>query len=145
MDKLKSVKTDAKQDIDRFSGDTLSSGTSQNGNAKDIRKLEKKIQFNKKKFQLNTYEIEILKKISEWPKCVDLSSSKLEPHRIPFYLYELVTLFHSYWNLGKDNKEFRFVTDRKDLNFLRLALLQALSIVIKNGMSILGVSTPRSM
>ena len=44
MDKLKSVKTDAKQDIDRFSGDTLSSGTSQNGNAKDIRKLEKKIQ-----------------------------------------------------------------------------------------------------
>ena len=44
MDKLKSVKTDAKQDIDRFSGDTLSTGTSQNGNAKDIRKLEKKIQ-----------------------------------------------------------------------------------------------------
>ena len=43
MDKLKSVKTDAKQDIDRFSGDALSSGTSQNGNAKDIRKLEKKI------------------------------------------------------------------------------------------------------
>ena len=43
MDKLKSVKTDAKQDIDRFSNDTLSSGTSQNGNAKDIRKLEKKI------------------------------------------------------------------------------------------------------
>ena len=43
MDKLKSVETDAKQDIDRFSNDTLSSGTSQNGNAKDIRKLEKKI------------------------------------------------------------------------------------------------------
>ena len=43
MDKLKSVKTDAKQDIDRFSNDNLSSGTSQNGNAKDIRKLEKKI------------------------------------------------------------------------------------------------------
>ena len=43
MDKLKSVKTDVKQDIDRFSNDTLSSGTSQNGNAKDIRKLEKKI------------------------------------------------------------------------------------------------------
>ena len=43
MDKLKSVKTDAKQDIDRFSNDTLSSGTSQNSNTKDIRKLEKKI------------------------------------------------------------------------------------------------------
>ena len=45
MDKLKSVKTDAKQDIDRFSGDTLSSGTSQNSNTKDIRKLEKKIKY----------------------------------------------------------------------------------------------------
>ena len=43
MDKLKSVKTDAKQDVDRFSNDTLSSGTSQNSNTKDIRKLEKKI------------------------------------------------------------------------------------------------------
>ena len=43
IDKLKSVKTDAKQDIDRFSNDTLSSGTSQNSNTKDIRKLEKKI------------------------------------------------------------------------------------------------------
>ena len=43
MDKLKSVKTDAKQDVDRFSNDPLSSGTSQNSNTKDIRKLEKKI------------------------------------------------------------------------------------------------------
>ena len=30
----------------------------------------------------------ILKKISEWPKCIDASSNKLEPHRIPVYLYE---------------------------------------------------------
>jgi len=86
-----------------------------------------------------------LKKISEWPKCVELSSNKLEPHRIPFYLYELVSLFHSYWNLGNDNKEFRFVPEGTKLNNSRLVLLQALSIVIKNGMSILGVSTPRSM
>ena len=86
-----------------------------------------------------------MKKISEWPKCVELSSSKLEPHRIPFYLYELVTLFHSYWNLGKDNKEFRFVSEGRELNSPRLVLIQALSIVINNGMSILGVSTPSSM
>ena len=86
-----------------------------------------------------------MKKISEWPKCVELSSSKIEPHRIPFYLYELVTLFHSYWNLGKDNKEFRFVSESRELNSPRLVLIQALSIVINNGMSILGVSTPSSM
>ena len=107
--------------------------------------LESKIKLDNKKFILNQHEIEILKKISEWPKCVELSSSKHEPHRIPFYLYELVTLFHAYWNLGKDNKEFRFVPENGILNNPRLVLLQALSIVIKNGMSILGVSTPRTM
>ena len=46
--------------------------------------------------------LNILKKISEWPKCIEISSKKLEPHRIPVYLYELASLFHSYWNLGKD-------------------------------------------
>ena len=87
----------------------------------------------------------ILKKIAEWPKCVELSSNKLEPHRIPFYLYELATLFHSYWNMGKDNKEFRFISKNNNLNLSRLILLQALGIVIKNGMSILGVSSPDKM
>ncbi len=107
--------------------------------------LKSKIKLDNKKFTLNQYEIEILKKISEWPKCVELSASRLEPHRIPFYLYELVTLFHAYWNLGKDNKEFRFVSADDNLNSSRLVLLQALSLVIKNGMLILGVSTPSSM
>ena len=107
--------------------------------------LKTKIKLDNKKFNLNRYEIEILKKISEWPKCVEISSNKLEPHRIPFYLYELVSLFHSYWNLGKDNKEFRFVSNNNEQNTSRLVLLQSLSIVIKNGMSILGVSTPNSM
>ena len=98
-----------------------------------------------KEFSLNEHEIEILKKISEWPKCVELSTSKLEPHRITFYLYDLATLFHSYWNLGNYNKEFRFIPNNGSLNNPRLVLLQALSTVISNGMRILGVSTPNSM
>ncbi len=107
--------------------------------------LRSKIKLDDKKFNLNQHEIAILRKISEWSKCVELSSTKLEPHRIPFYLYELVTLFHSYWNLGKENKEFRFISENKNINNSRLAILQALSIVIKNGMLILGVSTPSRM
>jgi arginyl-tRNA synthetase len=96
-------------------------------------------------FSINGYENEILKKISEWPKCVETTISKLEPHIIPYYLYELSTLFHSYWNMGNKNKEFRFVVDDKIANISRIQILQALSIVIKNAMSILGVSTPKSM
>ena len=106
--------------------------------------INKKIKLQNN-FDLNKHEIEILKKISEWPKCVEITSKKLEPHRIPFYLYELVTLFHSYWNMGKDNKNYRFVAENKNLNKPRLVLLQALIVVIRNGMGILGVSTPKVM
>jgi arginyl-tRNA synthetase len=107
--------------------------------------LDKKIIINADNFSLNTHEIKILKKISEWPKCINISTKKLEPHRIPFFLYELSSLFHSYWSLGKDNKEFRFIENGKPVNKSKLILLQALSITIKNGMSILGVSTPDKM
>ena len=107
--------------------------------------IENDIKLVNEDFTLNQYEIEILKKISEWPRCVEISSFKVEPHRIPFYLYDLVTLFHSYWNLGTEKKEFRFILKNNSLNNSRLLLLQALFIVIRNGMSILGVSTPKSM
>ena len=107
--------------------------------------ISKNIKLNKKEFDPNAHEIEILKKISEWPKCIEISLTKLEPHRITFYLYDLATLFHSYWNLGSKNKDFRFISENRSIKNSRLILLQALSIVIKNGMSILGVSTPKSM
>jgi arginyl-tRNA synthetase len=107
--------------------------------------LEEKININEKDLIFNNHEIEILKKISEWPKCVDISLSKLEPHRISYYLYDLVTLFHAYWNLGKDKNEFKFIQKSENIQKTRLILLQSLSIVIKNGMSILGVSTPKIM
>ena len=107
--------------------------------------IDDNVSLNGESFSINTYEIEILKKISEWPKCIETTISKLEPHIIPYYLYELSTLFHSYWNMGNKNKEFRFVVDNKITNRSRLQILQALSIVIKNAMSILGVATPKSM
>ena len=77
------------------------------------RDLDTEIKVDKYDFNYTRDEIDILKKISEWPKCINLSSNKLEPHRIPTYLYELASLFHSYWNLGKDNPEKRFINDQK--------------------------------
>ena len=47
--------------------------------------------------------------------------------------------------MGKVNEEYRFIINNKINNKSRLLLLKALSIVIRNGMSILGVSTPKSM
>ena len=91
-------------------------------------------------------EIKILKKLSEWPKCVDSSSQKFEPHRIPVYLYELASLFHSYWNLGKDNPDKRFINMiKKKFLMINLVFLKTISNVIKSGMDIVGVSTPKKM
>ncbi len=96
-------------------------------------------------FEYSKEEINILKKISEWPKCIDISSKKFEPHRIPVYLYDLASLFHSYWNLGKDNPEKRFINDKKKISDDKLIFLKIISDVIKLGMNIVGVSTPKKM
>ena len=103
------------------------------------------ININKYDFLYSEDEINILKKLSEWPKCIDVSSNKLEPHRIPTYLYELASLFHSYWNLGKDNPKKRFINDQKKITDDKLIFLKAISNVIKSGMDIVGASTPDKM
>ena len=96
-------------------------------------------------FEYSQEEINILKKISEWPRCIDISCKKLEPHRIPTYLFELASLFHSYWNLGKDNPEKRFINNQKIVTNDKLIFLKAISNVIKSGMEIVGVSVPEKM
>ena len=107
--------------------------------------LTSEIKINEYNFQYSNDEIIILKKISEWPKCIDIASNKLEPHRIPTYLFELASLFHSYWNLGKENPEKRFINDQKKITDDKLIFLKAISNVVKSGMDIVGVSVPEKM
>tara|TARA_Y200000002_G_scaffold354604_1_gene334993 strand:+ start:1140 stop:2873 length:1734 start_codon:yes stop_codon:yes gene_type:complete len=107
--------------------------------------LKSNIKINQYNFQYSDDEINILKKLSEWPKCIDIATNKLEPHRIPTYLYELSSLFHSYWNLGKESPEKRFINDQKKITDDKLIFLKVISNVIKSGMDIVGVSTPDKM
>ncbi len=96
-------------------------------------------------FEYSKEEINILKKISEWPKCVDSASNKLEPHRIPVYLYELASEFHSYWNLGKQFPEKRFINEQNRISPDKIVFLKVISIVIKSGLDIVGVEAPIQM
>jgi arginyl-tRNA synthetase len=107
--------------------------------------LDKDIVIDNYNFEYSSDEIKILKKISEWPKCIDAASTKLEPHRVPVYLYELAAEFHSYWNLGKQYPEKRFINDQKNISKDKLIFLKAISNVIKSGMNIVGVDTPTTM
>jgi len=107
--------------------------------------LKLDIKIEKYDFEYSNDEIEILKKISEWPKCIAAASNKLEPHRIPTYLYELASLFHSYWNLGRENPEKRFINEQKKISDDKLVFLKIISNVVSSGMNIVGVSLPKKM
>ena len=107
--------------------------------------IDKDIKVDDYNFNFSPEDIDIYKKISEWPKCIEISSKKLEPHRVPTYLYELSSLFHSYWNMGKDDKSKRFISEDKKISDEKLVLLKSVSNVIKCGMNLVGASTPEKM
>ena len=107
--------------------------------------INDKFVISNKNLEFNKHESEILKKISQWPKCIEISSKKLEPHRIPVYLYELASLFHSYWNMGKDDINLRFINDKNNITESRTLLLKSISNLIKSGMKIIGVNAPDRM
>ena len=96
-------------------------------------------------FNFGKEEIKLFKKISEWPKCVEVSSEKLEPHRISVYLYDLASEFHSYWNMGKEDVSKRFIDQDNTIQIEKLVFLKSIANTLKTGMNILGVDTPEKM
>ena len=107
-------------------------------------KIEKKTTIKKIDVNFNKYEKDILKKIFEWPKIIRIASIKYEPHRIPFYLHQLATLFHSYWSKGNEDEKYKFIKDGK-VNKNIIIIIQLILIVLQNGMKILNVSLPKKM
>jgi arginyl-tRNA synthetase len=107
--------------------------------------LDNKIQLNEKNFELNTNEEKIIRKIFEWPKIIESASKKFEVHKITFYLYDLSTQFHSYWSKGNEDKKYKFIENDKIKRIEILAIIKLVTIVIQNGMKILGVSLPEKM
>jgi len=102
-------------------------------------------EIDEKNFLLNQPELNLFRKIIDWPKVIETSANKLEPHRIPFYLYELATLFHSYWSKGNDDPKYKFIVNEKIKNKNTLLIIKLVSLTIKNGMKILGVNLPAKM
>ena len=91
-------------------------------------------------------EIGLIKLLAQFPRLVTAAAAAHEPHRIAFYLHDLASAFHAHWNRGKDHPELRFVKeDQRDLSRARLGLVGSLTIVLKAGLGILGVSAPEEM
>ena len=107
--------------------------------------INEDLKFKEFDFEYTKDEIKILKKIAEWPKCIEVASLRLEPHRIPVYLYELAAEFHSYWSMGKEDPTKRFINDKREITNDKLIFLKVISNVIKLGMNIVGVNSPEKM
>ena len=90
-------------------------------------------------------EIDLIKKISYFPKLLVNIIVTNDIHKIAYYLHELASDFHSLWNLGNDNQEMRFIIENKDITQQRLALLYIISQILETGLDLLGVSHPEKM
>ena len=85
-------------------------------------------------------ELKIMKTIGAYPAVVQNAADDLAPHRIVFYLRELAGQFHSFYN------EYRVLdADKIELSRARLWLMVCLSKVLRNGLTLIGVSAPESM
>ena len=97
----------------------------------------------KEKLDLNRLnlpeELALIKQLSLYPEVVENSARFLEPHRIPYYLTQLASAFHSYY------KHHRIIQDDLALAQARFNLVQAIRVVIRNGLGLLGVSAPEKM
>jgi arginyl-tRNA synthetase len=95
---------------------------------------------------LDEAEMDLIRRMAQFPRVVEAAAEAHEPHRVSFYLYDLASSFHSLWNKGKDLPQLRFVNQtNEDSTQARLALVHALKGVLDAGLSILGVAAPDEM
>ncbi|MGG3940031.1 arginine--tRNA ligase [Peribacillus psychrosaccharolyticus] len=85
-------------------------------------------------------EIELLKKLGEFPQIIADAADKRMPHRMTNYIYELASTFHSFYNADK-------VLDKEqpERSKARLALVKTVQITMKNALALIGVSAPEQM
>ncbi len=84
-------------------------------------------------------DIDLIKVLAGYPDIVVSAASDLEPHRIAFYLLDLATAFHRFYNRS------RVITDNAALTSARLVLVDAVRQVIANALALMGIGAPESM
>ena len=84
-------------------------------------------------------EIALIRKMAEFPSLIEEIARELAPHRLTYYLAEIAGNFHKYYN------RHRIIGKNKYVSQARLLLSLGVKIVIKNGLSLLGLSAPEMM
>ena len=87
----------------------------------------------------NAHEQALVKQLGLFPERVESAAIRREPHLVANYLRELANQFHSWYNAHQ------FLVDDVELRDARLALASAVGQVLRNGLSLMGVSAPEKM
>ena len=96
--------------------------------------------------RLGEEELALVKLAAQFPRLVEAAAAAREPHRVAFFLYDLAAALHSYWNLGNDKPEKRFIVAQDQaLSGARLYLAAQIGQLIRNGLAILGVEAVEEM
>ena len=95
---------------------------------------------------LGEEELELIKIAAQFPRLVEAAAAAREPHRIAFFLHDLAAAFHSYWNVGNDRPEKRFIVAQNgNLTGARLFLAAQIGQLLRNGLALLGVEAVEEM
>jgi len=84
-------------------------------------------------------DIELVKKLLMYPEIVEESARLYAPHKLAYYLQELASEFHAYYN------KFRIVDNDRELSKARLYLVRCVQTVLSNGLGLLGITAPERM
>jgi len=83
--------------------------------------------------------IEIIKRLSRYPEIVKKCAERYEPHHLTGYLQDLAKCFHHYYD------RYRILSNERNATKFRLKLVQAIQLVISNGLGLLGITAPERM
>ena len=91
-------------------------------------------------------ELALIKLLGGWPRLIETAAEAHEPHRIAFYIHDVASAFHQFWNRGKEDPALRFIVDEDaELTLARAALVRGVATVIASGLQVMGVEPVEEM
>ncbi|WP_175989979.1 arginine--tRNA ligase [Bacillus sp. Marseille-Q1617] len=85
-------------------------------------------------------EIDLLKKLGEFPQMIADAAEKRTPHRVANYINDLASAFHSFYNANKVLDD-----ENRELTTARLALVKSVRVTLQNALALIGVAAPEKM
>ncbi|MGD9676288.1 MAG: DALR anticodon-binding domain-containing protein, partial [Candidatus Bipolaricaulia bacterium] len=84
-------------------------------------------------------ELELIKKLDEFPDVLEAAATSFAPHLVPEYALGVARAFHGYYD------RHRVLSDDAAMTVARLALLRAIGLVLRRSLGILGMAAPEAM